>query len=91
LEFERIGLFGCEEPLVRGFGLVIYFLDLGTDADFLDQFDGRLEVVLEEPEFVLIEVIDGLHRLLGVIADIAQDLPDMGVVLLLDVGVVIFL
>ena len=89
MKFDWISLFGIKKPLVRGLGFVIFFLDLGTDADFLDQFNGRLEIILEEPEFVFIEIIDGVHRFLGVIADIAQDFPDVGVVLLLNVSVVV--
>ena len=90
LKFERIGLFGFKQPLVRRLWLVILLFDLGTDSDFLDQFDGRLEVVLKKPQFARVEVIDGIYSFWGVIANITQDFSDMGVILLLDVGIVVF-
>ncbi len=59
--------------------------------DFLDELDRGEKEVLEEPELVTVEVVHRVEGLGGVVADVAQELPDVGPVLLLDVGVVVFL
>ena len=82
---------GFPYPLKRGLGLVIQSFDFGAYALFLNELHGGLKEILKQPQLVLVEAVDGLLGLHGVIAIPAQDLTDMGVVFLFHMAVVIFL
>ena len=46
------------DPLVRGFGRVVIFDDLGADPLFGDKFYRGAEEVMEESPFLGIEVVE---------------------------------
>jgi hypothetical protein len=64
--------------------------ELGVDPDFLDELHGGQKEVLQNPSLVLVEIVDGIESLWGIIAQVAQDFTDVSPVFLLDVGVVVF-
>jgi len=76
--------------LVRGFWRIMVFDGFGADSFFRDEFYGRAEEVVEEPPFLGIEVVEGRHDVGIIQAIVADPLPYVRPVFLLDVGVVIF-
>ena len=74
----------------RSFWVVIYFFNFRADSYFFNKFNRRLEVVLEDAEFVFVYLVDSVNNNLGVIAEISENLADASPVLLFDMSVIIF-
>jgi len=49
---------GLHQSLVRGFGFIITFDDLGGNPFFLDEFDGRAEEVVKKSPFIFVKVVE---------------------------------
>ena len=84
-----VGTRHLSEPVQRGSRLIVPPDFARSLADGPDELDRRLEQVHVEPELIGVEVVerrDGLRRLVAVPAD---ELADVGPVLLLDMGVVV--
>ena len=69
----------------------MYLDDLGADALLGLKLGRRQEEVVEEPPFGDVELVKELNQGRPLKALITKPLPDMGPVLLLDMGVVILL
>ena len=79
------------DAIERGLGAIVDTADPGPHPGFADERHGRQEQVLEEPEFLSVERVQGGHSLGRVVPDVPHELSDVGPVLLFDVGVVVFL
>ena len=89
-DLAGIGLGASTDPLERGLGGVVDPFKLGSHPDLAYEFYRGLIQVLIQPQLISVQVVHGGKSLLGIVANIAQELSDVGPVLLLDVGIVIF-
>jgi hypothetical protein len=80
-----------EDPLQGGAGRVVPAPDARAHPLLTEQLDRRQEQVLEQPQLLPVESLDRGLRGEAVVAHVAQELADVGPVLLLDVGVVVLL
>jgi len=72
-------------------GRVVAAPEAGADPLLADELHRGLDQVLKQPQLLAVQ---GVNRRLGrgaVIADVAQELADVGPVLLLDVRVIVLL
>ena len=83
---HRHGLRAGLDTLEGGLGAIVHAMDPSPHPGFADKLHGRQEQILEEPQLVLIERVQGGHRLGRVVPEIPHEFPDVGPVLLLDVG-----
>jgi len=67
------------------------FNGFGADSFFGEEFHGGEEEVMKEPPFMGIEVIEERDDFGIVEALVAEPLADMGPVLLLDMGIIVFM
>ena len=88
---RRIGLGAGLDAVEGGLRAAVDPPDPGPHADLLCELDRRQKQVLEEPEVLPVERVHGGHGGGGIVAHVAQELPDVRPVLLLDVGVVVLL
>jgi hypothetical protein len=87
-----------QESLVGSLGHIVPPLHPPPDPFLGHQFDHRLSLqdpvgkeVLVQPQLVLVEVVHDLELLRGLVTEVAEDLPDVGPVLLFHPGIVILL
>ncbi len=80
----RVDLRASEHPFEGRARRVVAPPNSGPDPLLAHELDRGQEEVLEEPELVPVEGIDGGAGLGGVVAHVAQELADVGPVLLLD-------
>jgi len=80
-----------EKALIRCFGLIVNLDDPRADALLVRELGGWQEEVVQEPPFGSVKFIKQLNKDWVFESSIAQPLPDMGPVLLLDMRVVILL
>src|SRR5262245_16215420 len=88
---RRIGRRARLEALERSARRFVPAPAPGPDALLAQELDGGQEEILEQPELVAVEGVQRRHRRRGVVAEIPHELPHVGPVLLLDVGVVVLL
>ena len=84
-------VFGFQDSLVRGFGFIVTFDGLGSDAFFGQELDGRDEEVVVEPPLDFVKIVHHGNDLGVFEAPVAEPLADVGPVFSFDVSVVIFL
>lgn len=70
---------------------VILAVQLRADPHALDQLGPRLKEIQPQAELVPVQLIHGFDRLRGVTTVPARQLADVGPILLLDVGIIVFL
>jgi len=85
----RVGSSASAEPLERSLRRLIAAAQARADAELAVEFDRGQEEVLEEAQFVAIEIVAGRPSLRGIVAQVAEQSADVGPVLLLDVSVVV--
>ena len=81
---QRIGLRAALDALEGGLGAVVRAANPRPDADLAHELDRGQEQVLEEAEVLPVERVHRGHGRGRVVPDVAQELPDVGPVLLLD-------
>jgi len=86
-----IGAGQADEPIERGARLIVAANLARSLAFGPDELDRRLEQVHVEPQLVSIEIVHRLGGFRRLIAVPADELADVGPVLLLDMGVVVLL
>src|SRR2546426_5758769 len=90
-DLRAVDIGAREHALQGGAWGVVASAQPRADALFADELDGGQEEVLEEAELMAVERVDGGEGGERVIPEIAEQFADVGPVLLLDVGVVVFL
>ena len=75
--------------MIRCLWRFVLFDVTGIDPLLFLEFQGRAEIVVKQAPFVAIEVIDNRNEIRIIETVIAEQLPDMGLVLLLHEGIVI--
>ena len=90
-DLGAIGVWAGLHPFQRGAGSVVSAADPSADALLPQELHGRQKQVLQETEFLTVEIVDRREGGGGVVADVTEELADVGPVLLLDMGVVVFL
>ena len=74
--FGEVGI--MDETVKRGAWLVEGTDGFGADEAFADKFEGRLEEIVEEPEFILVEIVEESRDRRFIEARAAEEAADMG-------------
>ena len=79
------------QPIERGLRAIVGALEPGADALLAPQLHRGLEQIHHQAQFVAVEIIEQADGGWAVVAVPANQLADVGPVLLLDVGVIVLL